>query len=780
MRIQQISGWVGLMAIATVMYPASTLAQIDPGSVIPDDTLSENSIVVRDVTVRDSLADLIEGGTIQDNALFHSFEAFNILNNQRVYFNNPAGIENIISRVTGDLSSSIDGTLGVDGLANLYFINPNGIIFGPNANLDINGSFTASTADRVTFEGAGEFSATNPNSPPLVTVNIPIGLQFGENSPAALVNSASLDVGGTLLSLSGGEVLSLGELTALEGDIKVDAVDGNVEIRALEDSRPAINGFSVELSASEAVNINGTVQTNTEDISITGDSVNIEDSQITLGARENIVSESTIQGNTVSVIAIREDIVSDLTIRAGDVSIRNSTLSTDLISNFNSGDAGHIDISADSVEISNGSTLSANFIIETATVVEADAIETDVIELISDGGTPSTDFIVEADVAVADAVERTITGSAGEITISANRILLDAGSALDADVIEVASSALSSSEPLLFSPNVIATGGEINLDATDEIIISNDSLLSNDVRLMTETSEMDRATTGQIAITTDSLTVSDSSIFLNNRYGAASASDGAVLQDQQTTDRGINIVANTITLDGSSIESGVGPNPDDGSGNINLTASNQLILRDESLIRTTGFNGATGGDISLENVSVLLGNPPTGSEGSDIIVRGDMETAGRSGSILVGSNTTVSGFSFQTAAPGNSINDIETDPLPPTRPTPPPPAVETNEPEEPASDLQESAGSFPNPFDQARRQCDTAVPEDKLPNGVTLTGRGGLPSTPTDLLEAESTRSDWVSPTVSPIGSDIGVRWADGTTATLPEKPSDRPSCRHT
>ncbi len=73
--------------------------------------------------------------------LFHSFREFNVEEGRSAYFTNPAPIENILSRVTGDNPSQILGKLGVLGNANLFLINPNGIIFGQNASLDVRGSF---------------------------------------------------------------------------------------------------------------------------------------------------------------------------------------------------------------------------------------------------------------------------------------------------------------------------------------------------------------------------------------------------------------------------------------------------------------------------------------------------------------------------------------------------------------------------------------------------------------------------------------------------------------
>ncbi|MEW6492528.1 MAG: filamentous hemagglutinin N-terminal domain-containing protein, partial [Cyanobacteriota bacterium] len=135
--------------------------------VVNDNTLgSENSIVTSPQTG----AFQIDGGAKIETNLFHSFSLFSIPNNGSVYFNNQPDIQNIITRVTGGLVSNIDGVITANGTANLFLINPNGIIFGPNAALNIGGSFVASTASGLNFADGTHFSATASLSPPLLTI----------------------------------------------------------------------------------------------------------------------------------------------------------------------------------------------------------------------------------------------------------------------------------------------------------------------------------------------------------------------------------------------------------------------------------------------------------------------------------------------------------------------------------------------------------------------------------------------------------------------------------
>lgn len=221
---------LGIVTGSAFFFANCALAQITP-----DTTLPTNSRVRTDGNTS-----IIEGGTQAGTNLFHSFQDFSVLTDRGAYFNN-GDIQNIISRVTGQSRSNIDGFIRANGSANLFLINPNGIVFGPNASLNIGGSFFASTASSLKFDDGFEFSATAPQIAPLLTVSVPIGLQFGlragniinRSQALSIYDNSGFPVGlqvptGKTLALVGGDVtLDGGNLTAAEGRIELGSVAGS-------------------------------------------------------------------------------------------------------------------------------------------------------------------------------------------------------------------------------------------------------------------------------------------------------------------------------------------------------------------------------------------------------------------------------------------------------------------------------------------------------------------------------------------------------------------------
>jgi len=161
----------------------SLTPSISQAQVTADETLST------EVISSDSSNFIVTGGNQVGSNLFHSFNEFSIPNQGSVTFNNPSNVNNIISRVTGGSISRIDGLIQAKGNTNLLLINPKGIIFSSDAKLNIEGSFLATTADRIKFLDGSFFSASETSSQPLLTVGVPIGLQFGE-TPGVILNQS--------------------------------------------------------------------------------------------------------------------------------------------------------------------------------------------------------------------------------------------------------------------------------------------------------------------------------------------------------------------------------------------------------------------------------------------------------------------------------------------------------------------------------------------------------------------------------------------------------------
>lgn len=167
-----------LLNYSKIIFSLSIFSALPAAAqIIPDQSLPNNSRV----NTQGNIISIDEGTTVGSN-LFHSFSNFDISTGQVASFKNSIGISNIISRVTGINPSNINGLIQTNGSANLFLLNSSGIIFGPNARLNLGGSFLATTANSVRFEDGTVFPSKADPSVSKVSDSLPLGLSFEQAS----------------------------------------------------------------------------------------------------------------------------------------------------------------------------------------------------------------------------------------------------------------------------------------------------------------------------------------------------------------------------------------------------------------------------------------------------------------------------------------------------------------------------------------------------------------------------------------------------------------------
>ena len=296
----------------------------------------------------------INGGQLSKDGtnLFHSFQQFGLKDGQIVNFISNPNIRNILGRVVGGDASYINGLIQVTGgNSNLFLMNPAGIVFGTNAQLNVPGSFLATTATGIGL-GNNWFQAVGVNEYTML-IGTPSTLNFGTAQPGAIANFGQLRVpSGQTLALIGGTVLSSGTLSAPSGQIAIASVPGENLVRisqaghllSLEISPSSnLDSASVPLSpltlsqlltggSSNAtgvtVNSDGSVQLTNSDLGVKAGDVALADTQAT-GANQKVA----VSAQTATVSAARNltlanrqlKTTGDLKLQAGEaVRIRDS------------------------------------------------------------------------------------------------------------------------------------------------------------------------------------------------------------------------------------------------------------------------------------------------------------------------------------------------------------------------------------------------------------------------------------------------------------------------
>jgi filamentous hemagglutinin family protein len=324
----------------------------------------------------------ITGGLQKGQTTFQSFTDFSVPTNGSANFLNPAGNRDIITRVTGNLFSDINGTVNTNG-ANFFLINPNGIVFGNNARLDVGKAFVGSTAnsiDLVNGSGGRITFGTNLSGDALLKV-----------APNVLFDVSRLNLGGgngainnfgTLQTPNNSQYIGLiGGNVTLDGSLgggKIIAPGGRVDIGGFKGAGTVTidnNGFAfggTGLQRSDVSLIDGasisvratgtldTVNTFVNNATANGSSINISTNNLDLlnaGANSSTLP-AAIDAGLETNSGVQTKPGGNINIDAtGKVSLNNSAIKNTLRSGA-AGSIGDITVQANALDIINSSTIS--------------------------------------------------------------------------------------------------------------------------------------------------------------------------------------------------------------------------------------------------------------------------------------------------------------------------------------------------------------------------------------------------------------------------------------
>ncbi len=734
--------------------------------VIPDRTLGDrNSVITPNAEIRNGRSiDRIDGGAVRGSNLFHSFQQFNINSSQGIYFANPSGITNIFSRVTGGNTSNIEGVLGVLGNANLFLLNPNGILFGPNAKLDVGGSFVASTASSIKFNGGVEFSAIDPQAPPLLAISVPTGLQFGSNAASIVNRSQASSVGlqvpsGKTLALVGGDLeITGGFLTAERGRIEL----GSVAPLSLVSLTPIEQGWllgyqnirnfqDIKLSQAAFVDASGIGGGNiqvkgrrllvTEGSAIDANTLGSSSGgtiQLTTSESIDVVGESTgVNGESSRIAAVVNTDISgnggDIRLNTGKLSVRDGAQIT--TNTFGSGKAGNLTVKADEIQLvgtNANNTIASGLFASSESTGDSGNLEIEAQHLsILDG-------------AIAQ-VTTFSSGRAGDLTVNANAIEL-IGSYRDGGKNTTISGGLKASADIASTGNggnlIINTGrlnildgaeaqastlgsgkaGTVIVKATDSVELAGrtfDGKFASAIRTASGLEGVTTAATGQagdVSIETPILTVRDGAEIRVSAVGTGAAGN-------------LNIQANLVRLDNQGTlraETRAGDR-----GNINLQARDSLQLLRNSDITANAFGTATGGNVFI-NAATLAA-----LQNGDITANAQQAFGGR---VIVNAPQGYFNTSDSVITASSELGPLFSG------------VVEIKTP-----DIDASKGLVTlslDPVDVSKLIAQRCL-ADRRGNEFIITGRGGLPPSPGNVLSPNSALEDLgeTSPEVSKISS---------------------------
>lgn len=623
------------------LITALCLINIAHAEVITDGSLGARVVLPgKNYEITPSLGQQVGGN------LFHSFEKFDLSAGESATFSGEATVKNIIGRVTSGLASNIDGTVrnSVPN-ADLYLLNPSGVLFGRNAKLEVQGGFHVSTANVLQLGTEGNFNATTPSNS-ILTSATPTAFGFLTATPANLTSE------GAQFTVPTGKTLSF---IAGDIDFHYSMVNNQAQLTKLSATNGRINLISNRSLGEVALQSDGVLTpTQLGDIYLTAiqmssnDGGNIyirsgefvlDNSLVALQAGTRAGGELNIKARNVTITDGSRITTSALIARAGNVSIQaedtirlngqdSQNLGSYIISNTrsknSSGTGGTINLQARRVELQDGAKLG----VSSYGAANGGEIAIQAEEVLLDGAdkqTPSSIYLVATD-----------NGQGGSLKLQANQLSLLNGTYIGADTdntgqggnISIATQTLtlnglsSEGKASYISSNTLSTaesagqGGEIG-------IVTQRLNLSNGAQITASTLGQGQGGKIQIQATEIALAGQDSKQRHSGIFSIAGtaatghagqievATQDLVMQEYAEVNAGtygqgkggdITIKANRISLSSNAKVTALSRGTGD-AGTVNLTIADSLLL-DNAAVETM-TESASGGNLVISVPKIL-------------------------------------------------------------------------------------------------------------------------------------------------------------------------------
>jgi large exoprotein involved in heme utilization and adhesion len=596
------------------------------------------------------------------------------------------------------LISNIDGLIRANGTANLFLLNPSGIIFGQNASLNIGGSFVATTANALGFGNLGFFSASNPEAPSaLLTIN-PSALFFNQIAASPIQNSSTAPAGATLagadasglrvpngrslllvggnISMDGGRLNAFGGRVELGGFSGVGTVGLNVDGNNLSLSFPNnVERSDVFLSNGAQVNViasdGGSIALNVRNLEMTGKSY------LYAGIDRGLGSDNSKAGN-ISVNA------------TGAINLNNRSEIANQVQEEANGQGGDVNISASTLRLEGAAqVLTVTSGAGKAGSLSVDAQDVKLIGISADSQSSSR---------LSASANRNSTGDAGDLTLKTNTLLVRDGAQVGAGTFGA------------------GKGGDLNVDAQDVQIIGTSPNGQYASTLFTSAEPNSTGNAGDLTIKTNTLLVRDEAEVAVESRGTGTAGNMTLNARSIRLDNKAFFLANTRSVD---------PNREQATININ---SQDLIITGNSNITTN----ATGANVFGGNI-IISADVLVGIENSDITAN---SADFRGGNVTINTQG-IFGIQFRDVASPQTSDITATGATRELTGN-----VQIIRPDvDPTSGLVELPVDFVDRSDAIAQGC-----RDVQGSSFVVTGRGGLPPTPQQALGDDPRWRDWRTP----------------------------------